>query len=58
MAAADRYRYMYDWENKIACELFDLQEDPNELHNLVNDPAYKGIRDDLHTDCVLPFLET
>lgn len=28
-------------------ELFDLAEDPGELHNRWNDPAYRSIRDDL-----------
>ncbi len=56
MAATERYRYVYDKENDIACELFDLQEDPGEMHNLVDDPAHKGIRDDLHKDYVVPFM--
>lgn len=57
MAATERYRYLYDRENDLACELFDLAEDPNEDHNLVNDPAYEGIRQDIHNDYVNPFLE-
>jgi len=28
-------------------ELFDLQEDPQELHNLWNDAAYRSVRNDL-----------
>ena len=44
-------------------ELFDLMEDPGEVHNRWNDPAYATIRTDLQlalleelvlTDCVLP----
>ncbi len=44
-------------------ELFDLQEDPTELHNLWNDSAYGGLRQELQlrlleelvsTDSVLP----
>jgi len=29
-------------------ELYDMQEDPYEVNNLINDPAYAAIRDDLH----------
>lgn len=44
-------------------ELFDLGEDPDELHNRWSDPAYQGLRDDLRlslldelvlTDSALP----
>jgi uncharacterized sulfatase len=29
-------------------ELYDLQEDPSELHNLIDDPAYAEARNTLH----------
>jgi len=58
MVATERYRYTYDRQNKIACELFDLHNDPDELDNLVNDPAYDGIRKDLHKDYLAPFVAT
>lgn len=29
-------------------ELYDNQNDPNEMNNLINDPAYAAIRDELH----------
>jgi choline-sulfatase len=57
MAATERYRYVYDRDNDLACEFFDLENDPDEDHNLVNDPAYEGIRQDIHKDYVIPFLE-
>ena len=57
MAATDRYRYVYDSKNDFPCELFDLKEDPDELCNLVHDPAYAGIRKDLHRDYTVPFME-
>jgi len=56
MAATQRYRYLYDKENDIACELFDLEKDPDELHNLVNEPGSAGIRNDMHKDYVKPFM--
>ena len=42
MAANERYRYTYDKENKLACELYDLEKDCDEMHNLVDDPAFAG----------------
>jgi choline-sulfatase len=57
MAATGRYRYVFDKENNLACELFDLEKDPSESHNLVNEPGYAGIRKDLHKDYVTPFLK-
>jgi hypothetical protein len=57
LAATERYRYLYDRENDVVCEFFDLENDPDEDHNLVDDPAYKGIRQDMHKDYVIPFLE-
>jgi len=57
MAATERYRYLYDRENDVVCEFFDLENDPDEDHNLADDPAYEGIRQDMHKDYVIPFLE-
>lgn len=31
-------------------ELYDLKKDPSEVTNLINDPAYKEIREELHAD--------
>ena len=35
---------------RSAEELFDIVNDPNELHNLASDPAYKGIKEKLATE--------
>jgi len=56
MAATEQYRYLYDRENRLACELYDLKTDSDERHNLVAEPAYQGILTDLHRDYVLPFM--
>jgi arylsulfatase A-like enzyme len=58
MAANQRYRYTYDKENKLACELYDLEKDHDEMHNLVDDPAYGGIRKDMHKDYVEEFMNS
>jgi len=57
MAATDRYRYLYDSQNEIACELFDLQEDPDELNNLVDDPGSEKVRKNLHNNFLKPFMK-
>ena len=52
----ERYRYTYDKENDLACELYDLEKDADEMHNLVDDPSFAGLRKDMHKDYVLPFM--
>jgi N-sulfoglucosamine sulfohydrolase len=37
------------WQTKPAEELYDTQNDPDEVHNLVSDPAYQDIRSRLQT---------
>lgn len=37
----------YFWERKPPEELYDLQEDPDEVHNLIASPAHRGILDRL-----------
>ena len=34
-------------EEEVPVEMYDLQEDPNEYKNVVNDPAYKDVQDRL-----------
>lgn len=43
---SDRYKLINYYENK-EWELYDLQNDPSELHNVYNDPAFKNIQDSL-----------
>lgn len=54
--ATDRYRYTYDRAHGHPCELFDLAEDPAELHNLVDDPTARALRDSLHARYISPRL--
>ncbi|MDP6039990.1 MAG: DUF4976 domain-containing protein, partial [Candidatus Latescibacteria bacterium] len=50
----DRYKFIFTDKNRPS-EFYDLQEDPNEQHNLYNDPAYaKEI--DRHKDLMLDTL--
>lgn len=44
----DRYKVIEYWEQEPReYELYDLQEDPDELHNLYGEPAYSGIQQHL-----------
>lgn len=46
MARAARFKYIL-WEG-FPPQLFDLQDDPDELHDLGTDPAYAEVRAELH----------
>ncbi|UZJ66630.1 DUF4976 domain-containing protein [Sphingobacterium sp. KU25419] len=39
----DRYKLIRYYKRMETWELFDLQKDPQELHNVYHDPAYRGI---------------
>ncbi len=41
----DRYKYVFN--GYAFDELYDLKNDPEEMHNRVNDPAYAAITDDM-----------
>lgn len=43
---------------KAVEELYDLQKDPNELHNLVEDPQYKEVKNKLHKKVKDHIVET
>lgn len=43
---SDRYKLIYFYEND-EWELYDLQKDSSELHNVYNDPSYREVRDSL-----------
>ena len=52
---------LYDGRHKLAIhllsddEFYDLEKDPEELHNLINDPNYAEIRNELH-DAILNWM--
>jgi len=47
MIRDDRYKLVYNPES--INELYDLQVDPDELHNVYPAPTYRDVRDDLET---------
>jgi arylsulfatase A-like enzyme len=50
-------RYKYNWSPNDLCELYDLETDPGERTNLINDPAYAGVQTELHGR-LLAWMET
>ena len=43
----DRYKLIHFYHDIDAWELYDLLEDPNELHNLYSQPGYENLSDSL-----------
>jgi len=56
MVATEEYRLTMERNTGQFCELFDLKNDPNELNNLVDDPAFEGLREDMKKDLLKPHL--
>ena len=40
----DRYKLVHFYNKDDFWELYDLKKDPKEMHNLIDDPAYQGVR--------------
>ncbi len=43
----DRYKFIHYYEAPEEFEMYDLQDDPGELHNLYGDPRHTGLANDL-----------
>jgi len=56
MAATEKYRLTYEHTTDTPCELFDLEEDPDELNNLVNDVSYSKIITEIVEGHIKPHL--
>ena len=52
----DRYKFIRYYGIWDINELYDLQEDPMEMHNLIRDPAYSDISKQLRSD-IFDWLE-
>ncbi len=46
--ATDRYKLMHFYYDIDEWEMYDLQEDPSEMRNVYDDPAYADVREELH----------
>ena len=44
----DKYKLIHFYYDMDDWELFDLEKDPNEMHDVYNDPAYAEVQADLH----------
>ncbi len=52
----DRHKIVVDEDALSPCQLFDIEEDPNEDDNLLADPASKPIVEELMEAIVRPFF--
>lgn len=43
----DRYKLIHFYYDIDVWEMYDLRKDPDELHNIYNDPDYESVRDSL-----------
>ena len=50
MARTERYKMAVFTETRQPVELYDMENDPNELRNLVNDPSTEKVRKELLND--------
>ena len=49
MCRNDRYKLAYHWSSDETDELYDLQQDPGELQNLIEDPTLAEVQSELET---------
>lgn len=47
--ATERYKLMHFYYDIDEWEMYDLQQDPNEMKNIYGDPAYEEVQKDLHS---------
>jgi len=45
----DRFKLMHFYDDIDVWEMYDLQEDPNEMNNIYNHPDYADVRKQLHS---------
>ncbi|MBK9390984.1 MAG: DUF4976 domain-containing protein, partial [Bacteroidetes bacterium] len=46
--STEQYKLIHFYYDIDEWELFDFKNDPMEMRNLYNDPAYASVKDDLH----------
>jgi arylsulfatase A-like enzyme len=46
----ERYKLLHFWERPEEFELYDLQKDPEEAHNLANDSGYQDVKRNLQKE--------
>jgi hypothetical protein len=46
--STDRYKLIHYYYDIDEWEMFDMKEDPMEMKNVFNDPAYADVKNDLY----------
>ncbi|MGL4519485.1 MAG: sulfatase family protein [Phocaeicola sp.] len=46
----DRYKLIHFYNDINVWELYDLQNDPSEMHNLYGDPSYGKVKEEMHQE--------
>jgi uncharacterized sulfatase len=55
----EHYRQFQIWQDHKPCEeLYDLENDPEEINNLADDPAFSGVKDELRQKLFAWMIET
>jgi len=58
MASARHGRYKYGWNSTSEDDLYDLEADPHEMHNLIGDPACAGVVQEMRERLEAWMIET
>ncbi|HUV43244.1 MAG TPA: sulfatase-like hydrolase/transferase [Dehalococcoidales bacterium] len=56
MVRTERYKLAVDARTRQQLEFYDMEADPDELHNQVNEPSLDGLRQELQEQYLDPFL--
>ena len=56
MVRTDRHKLSVDTLTREPIDLYDMSEDPDELHNLIYDPAYQSVSKELIETVLNPML--
>jgi arylsulfatase A-like enzyme len=58
MCRHKQFKYVYHWLSTDVDELYDLTQDPGELHNLIDSPAYQSVKKDMQKAIIKWVQET
>ena len=56
MVRTETHKLSIDTLSRQPIDLYDLRDDPNELHNRLDDPGYQGIKEELIEQVLNPLL--
>ena len=58
MLRTENHKLSIDAKSRQPIELYNLRADPNELHNLINNPDYSDVQQQLVTQILNPMLDS